>query len=191
MGCGVSVTREFPRVANHVKQTQGVGCVTTCGRQAHKTVFARIGHGEQALPSVRGFGLCVFVDAGIAGTPSGPLPLGLRRQYRPFPSRVGLGIFNRDGDDGERAAPFDIGIRPAGVTPIRTRHVTPPLGWAALARQTIGVDKNHGPGQTHLGREFGMQQRIDHAFGHCFVSGRSNKGREVVVGDLGSVYPKP
>ena len=137
------------------------------------------------------FGLCVFVDARIGGTPSSPLPLRLGWQYGPFPLRVGLGIFNRDCDDGERAAPSDIGIWPAGVTPIRTGHVAPPLGWAALARQAIGIDKNHSPGQAHLGREFGMHQRIDHAFGHCFVTRRSHKGRKVVVGDLGAVYPKP
>src|SRR5882672_1303555 len=97
------------------------------------TVFDQVLPGELALPGVghvattRRELVAPGVLGGVETTARCELPLGFGRQFLAGPCSVSLGILERNVHDRVLPKALQRTPRAARVTPVRTRHVAPPV----------------------------------------------------------------
>ena len=190
MGRPIGVGRQFPHIADHVEEAEGVGRIAARGRETLETVLAGVHHRKQALPGIGQLGLAMITAGLMLACTRCPLPLGLGRQFPTLPARIGAGVLEGHGHNGERVPVANAGARAAGVSPLCAWQVAPPLGQAAAAGDFVRHHKHHSARLPHLGRQPALQRWINGTLSHGDIARGTHESGKLLVGDLGPVHPE-
>src|SRR5215467_11208824 len=129
----VPIAGPLPDISGHVVEAVSIGRILRYGRDADETVLAGIFLRKRSLVCV-GHVLAAHAELFApnewfsgATAARGKLPFSLGGQTLAGPPRIAFGIFVGDVHDGIIFLAFDIALGSKGMTPVRARHVTPPL----------------------------------------------------------------
>src|SRR5690606_27123633 len=139
-----------------------------------------------------------YVGGLLQPAPGGIFPLRLGRQTLAGPLRIGFGVLVAHLHHRVVTLAFYAAARPLWLTPVCTRHITPPFPVSGEAGRALGANEHHSSRHqgfirwTRCARwqlhpyDFPVGLAFRRRDVTCFL----HETRELVIGDMGEVHPE-